>query len=359
MSDQINRPTQESEVAVELENQPDKIDSNKIDIGIIGGAGYTAGELIRLLSAHPNVDSLFVQSQSHAGQHLSKAHPDLIGELSGSFVQKLPDTCRIVFLCSGHGKTKEVFDQGWIPTQAKVIDLSADARWELTQGKHSERHHCCGKEFVYGLAELQANMIRNAHFVANPGCFATAIQLALLPLAKQGKLHDEVHVSAITGSTGAGAHPSSTTHFSWRSNNASIYKAFTHQHLGEIRASVSSLQPKVPNIHFIPMRGAFTRGILAACYQKIDASEQEIKEWFMAYYSDAPFVHLSEEPISVKQVVNTNKALIHLEKVENQVLVTVAIDNLLKGASGQAVQNMNIMMGWDERMGLLLKPSVF
>ena len=348
----MNTPTKETTDLLEL-------DSAAIDVGIIGGAGYTAGELIRLLSTHPKVDSLFVQSQSHAGQHLCKAHPDLIGELSGKFVQKLPDTCRVVFLCLGHGKTKEVFDLGWIPTRAKVIDLSADARWELTHEKYSERHLCCGKKFVYGLAELQPSIIRKAHFVANPGCFATAIQLALLPLANQGKLHEEVHVSAITGSTGAGAHLSSTTHFSWRSNNASIYKAFTHQHLGEIRASISSLQSKVPNINFIPMRGAFTRGILAACYQKIDVPEQEIKEWFHAYYSEAPFIHLSEESISVKQVINTNKALIHLERVENQVLVTVAIDNLLKGASGQAVQNMNIMMGWDQQMGLTLKASVF
>lgn len=336
-----------------------ELDFTAIHVGIIGGAGYTAGELIRLLSTHPKIEKLFVQSQSHAGKPFSEAHPDLIGDLTGRFVQNIPESCDLVFLCSGHGKTKEVFDQAWIPTQAKVIDLSADARWEFAQQKLSKRHLCCGKEFVYGLAELQPNTIQEANFVANPGCFATAIQLALLPLAKQDKLHDQVHVSAITGSTGAGVHSSSTTHFSWRSNNASVYKAFTHQHLGEIRASIFSLQSKVPNIHFIPMRGAFTRGILAACYQKIDESEQEIKEWFISYYSEAPFVHLSENPISVKQVVNTNKALIHLEKIGDQILITVAIDNLLKGASGQAVQNMNMMMGWDERMGLLLKPSVF
>jgi N-acetyl-gamma-glutamyl-phosphate reductase len=326
-----------------------------ITVGIIGGAGYTAGELIRLLLHHPGVANLEVQSNSHEGEPLYKAHPDLLGETEAKFVDGLSSNCALVFLCSGHGKSRDIFASGLIPTDAKVIDLSSDARWEYG----SNRHMCCDKEFIYGLPELEKESIASASHVANPGCFATAIQLGLLPLASKQMLQSEVHVSAITGSTGAGAHPGATTHFSWRSNNASVYKAFTHQHLGEIKASIAHLQPEIPLIHFLPMRGAFTRGILATMYGSFGVSIEEARECFQEFYSQAPFVHISEEPVNVKSVVNTNKAYIHLEEHETKVLVTVVIDNLLKGASGQAVQNMNIMMGWDQTLGLKLKATAF
>jgi N-acetyl-gamma-glutamyl-phosphate reductase len=320
-----------------------------IKIGIIGGAGYTAGELLRLLVNHPRAVIASVVSRSHAGEFLYKAHPDLTGEIKLKFDQELNPDIDIVFLCSGHGKSKGIVESGLIPESAKVIDLSSDFR--LKNNPHN---------FIYGLPELNRKEIKNARHIANPGCFATCIQLSLLPLAHSGILNQDVHVTAITGSTGAGQNPTSTTHFSWRSNNASIYKAFTHQHLGEVTQSLNQLQSNFSkDIHFIPMRGAFTRGILAASYLPIEHSLEEIQELYEKYYEDHPFVHISEQPVDVKQVVGTNKALLHLQKENGHILVTGVMDNLMKGASGQAVQNMNLLFGLDETVGLKLKSTAF
>ncbi|MEQ9309403.1 MAG: N-acetyl-gamma-glutamyl-phosphate reductase [Balneolaceae bacterium] len=320
-----------------------------IKVGIIGGAGYTAGELLRILLHHPEVEIRSVMSGSHAGEMVSKAHPDLEGDIKLAFSEELDQTIDVVFLCTGHGKSKQVLKEVEIPSQAKIIDLSADFR--LSDSSN---------DFVYGLPELNRNEIKKAQKIANPGCFATCIQLSLLPLASAGLLNEDVHVSAITGSTGAGQNPTSTTHFSWRSNNASVYKVFTHQHLHEIKQSLSQLQKGFgKDILFVPMRGAFTRGILAACYLKSEAKEVEVKELYKSFYSSHPFVHLSENEPDVKQIVNTNKAILHIKKEGNQILIIGVIDNLIKGASGQAVQNMNLMFGLEESTGLNLKPSAF
>ncbi|MEO1020904.1 MAG: N-acetyl-gamma-glutamyl-phosphate reductase [Bacteroidota bacterium] len=319
-----------------------------INAGIYGAAGYTAGELIRILHFHPEVNALQLISESHAGQPVYTAHPDLEGTLEAHFVSSLTDDVDVVFLCSGHGKSKELIERGTIPEDVHVIDLSHDYR---LQGAH---------DFIYGLPELNKLGIKEAKHVANPGCFATAIQLCLLPLAQTKALKHDVHISAITGSSGAGQRPTDTTHFSWRSNNASIYKAFTHQHLGEIHQSIAQLHPTFEQaIHFIPIRGAFTRGILAACYTTTSLSLEALTEQYEAYYFNHPFIHLSGSNPDVKRVVNTNKAYIHLEKHHNQVLITGVIDNLIKGASGQAIQNMNLMFGFDEETGLTLKASAF
>ncbi len=320
-----------------------------IKVGIIGGAGYTAGELIRILIHHPEVKLMSVVSISHSGQKINEAHPDLIGEIDLVFEEQLNHELDVVFLCSGHGKSKGIVESGVIPEMTKIIDLSSDFRIK------SE-----GNEFVYGLPELNRDLIKQAEKIANPGCFATCIQLCLLPLASANLLDNDVHVSAITGSTGAGQNPTSTTHFSWRSNNASVYKAFTHQHLGEISQNVTQLQGDFDHsINFIPFRGAFTRGILAACYLKTELSLEESSELFEDYYSGHPFVHVSEKTVDVKQVVNSNKSIIHLQKEGDQLLITGVIDNLIKGASGQAVQNMNLMFGLEETTGLKLKGSAF
>lgn len=319
-----------------------------IKVGIIGGAGYTAGELLRLLVHHPNTELVSVVSGSHAGEAISKAHPDLEGETELIFSEVLSENVEVVFLCSGHGKSKGIIEQGMIPSSSKIIDLSSDFR---LNGDH---------DFVYGLPELNREAITSAKHLANPGCFATCIQLSVLPLASKGLISQPVHVSAITGSTGAGQNPTSTTHFSWRSNNASVYKAFTHQHLGEIKQSLKQLQSGFDQeVHFIPMRGAFTRGILAACYTETDASEEELKAVYKDYYSNHPFVQVSDSEPDVKRVVNTNKAVIHVRKEGSQALIIGVIDNLLKGASGQAIQNMNLMFGLDETTGLQLKSSAF
>ncbi|GAB5410171.1 MAG: N-acetyl-gamma-glutamyl-phosphate reductase [Balneolaceae bacterium] len=265
------------------------------------------------------------------------------------FSEKLSPEVDVVFLCSGHGKSKQVLEDVEIRPEAKIIDLSADFRLKDSSN-----------DFVYGLPELNRGTIKKAKNIANPGCFATCIQLSLLPLASAELLNEDVHVTAITGSTGAGQNPTSTTHFSWRSNNASVYKAFTHQHLGEITQSLSQLQQSFgKDIHFIPMRGAFTRGILAACYLKSEASENQVQELYKDFYSTHPFVHISENEPDVKRVVNTNKALLHIKKEGDQLLIIGVIDNLVKGASGQAVQNMNLMSGLEESTGLHLKPSAF
>ncbi|XWN36527.1 MAG: N-acetyl-gamma-glutamyl-phosphate reductase [Balneola sp.] len=320
-----------------------------IKVGIIGGAGYTAGELIRILINHPRTELTSVVSKSHSGQKIHEAHPDLIGEIGLVFEEQLNHELDVVFLCSGHGKSKGIIESGVIPEKTKIIDLSSDFRLK------SE-----GNEFVYGLPELNRDLIKEAKRVANPGCFATCIQLCLLPLASANLLNNDVHVSAITGSTGAGQSPTSTTHFSWRNNNASVYKAFTHQHLGEITQNVTHLQnDSVGAINFIPFRGAFTRGILAACYLKTELSLEEAVVLFKDNYNSHSFVHISEKAVDVKQVVNSNKGVLHLQKEGDQLLITGAIDNLLKGASGQAVQNMNLMFGLEETTGLKLKGSAF
>lgn len=320
-----------------------------IKAGIIGGAGYTAGELIRILLYHPEAEIKCVVSKSHAGENLFKAHPDLEGETDLRFETKLTTDVDVVFLCSGHGKSKAVVESGLISKGTKIIDLSSDYR--LKDEKNS---------FVYGLPELNRDEIKTAEKVANPGCFATCIQLSLLPLAQAGLIKNDVHVTAITGSTGAGQNPSETTHFSWRSNNASVYKPFTHQHLGEITQSLQKLQPDfTQKINFIPMRGAFTRGILAACYLETGISEEEVQTIFESYYQQHPFVQITTRSPDVKRVINTNKTILHIQKTGDQVLVTGVIDNLVKGASGQAVQNMNLMFGINETTGLILKPTAF
>lgn len=323
-----------------------------IKAGIIGGSGYTGGELIRLLLNHPAVEIDFVYSTTKAGQPLSAAHPDLLGSTNLSFTEKVNLSVDVVFLCLGHGNSTQFLKEHSFSDGTLLIDLSNDFRLQDDATFN-------GKEFVYGLPELNEDDIENASAIANPGCFATAIQLALLPLAKAGLLQNEVHINAVTGSTGAGIKPSATTHFSWRNNNISWYKPFTHQHLGEIGESLNSFGNEVGKLHFLPNRGNFTRGILATAYTHFEGSLQEAKTLFDNFYKHALFTHISEEPLHLKQVVNTNNCHIHLHKHKDVLLVTSAIDNLLKGASGQAVQNMNLMFGFEEGLGLNLKASVF
>lgn len=320
---------------------------NKIKIGIAGGAGYTGGELIRILLNHPNADIVFVHSKSNAGNLLSDVHADLLGDTELKFSSSLSDEIDVLFLCLGHGESVKFLAENKIASQIKIIDLSQDFRLK-------------SKDFVYGLPELQREKIKSAKNIANPGCFATAIQLALLPLADKKLLNDEVHVSAVTGSTGAGQSLSASSHFSWRNNNISIYKAFTHQHLGEINQSLKQLHNNFSSdINFIPYRGNFTRGILASVYVNSKLSLDEAKKLYTDYYKPHPFVTVSEKTPDVKQVVNTNKCILYIEKYGNKLHVQSVIDNLTKGASGQAVQNMNLIFGLDETSGLKLKPSAF
>lgn len=321
-----------------------------IKAGIIGGAGYTAGELIRILLYHPQVEITFVHSNSHQGHLISDVHTNLVGETYQAFEGAVDVSgLDVLFLCMGHGKSRELLEMMELPADLKVIDLSRDYRLKEERG-----------DFVYGLPELNKSVIRQSHFIANPGCFATAIQLALLPLAKAGLLQNEIHVNAITGSTGAGQKPVPTTHFSWRNNNLSIYKAFNHQHLDEIRQSVTQLQKDFDkSINFLPHRGDFPRGIFASIYTKTDKSEKELKALYKDFYQDAPFTILANKNPNLKQVVNTNKCLLFVGKHEDKVLIISMIDNLLKGASGQAVQNMNLMFGLEETMGLWLKGVAF
>jgi N-acetyl-gamma-glutamyl-phosphate reductase len=322
----------------------------KIKVGIIGGAGYTAGELLRILINHPNVDILFVNSSSNAGNRVADVHNGLIGETNLTFTSELPlNKVDALFLCSAHGDSKKFLDANEVPASVKIIDLSTDYRAK------SPNHN-----FVYGLPELNRDEIRTAMRVANPGCFATAIQLALFPLAAAGLLTDEVHVNAITGSTGAGVKPSDTSHFSWRNNNISIYKAFDHQHLEEIGQSLRQLQAGFKkSVNFIPVRGNFARGIYATTYTTCALSLDEAKKLFSDFYMDAAFTFVVDKNPDMKQVVNTNKAIIYLEKHGNKLLIVSMIDNLLKGASGQSVQNMNLMFGLDEKTGLALKSIGF
>jgi N-acetyl-gamma-glutamyl-phosphate reductase len=322
----------------------------KIKIGVIGGAGYTAGELLRILICHPQVDIVFVNSSSNAGNPVTAVHSGLIGETNLIFTAELPlEKIDALFLCSAHGDSKKFIEANEIPKQVKIIDLSTDYRAK------SPDH-----DFVYGLPELNRDAIKKATHVANPGCFATAIQVALLPLASKGLLQDEIHVNAITGSTGAGVKPSSTSHFSWRNNNISIYKPFGHQHLQEIGQSINQLQPDFnKSLNFIPVRGNFTRGIYVTAYTRCSLSLDEANTLYQDYYKDAAFTFLTDKNPDLKQVVNTNKAIVYLEKHGDKLLVVSMIDNLLKGASGQAVQNMNLMFGLEEKAGLGLKAAGF
>lgn len=323
-----------------------------IKAGIIGGSGYTGGELIRILLNHPGVAIDFVYSTTRAGKGLSTAHPDLLSLTDIQFTGSVNLEVDVVFLCLGHGNSSKFLAEHQFSEKTIIIDLSNDFRLQADANYN-------GKHFVYGLPELNTSTIENAQYIANPGCFATAIQLALLPLAKSGKLSGNIHVNAVTGSTGAGVSPSDTSHFSWRNNNVSWYKPFTHQHLGEINESLGSFDNPVGELFFLPNRGNFTRGILATAYTDFKGTLEEAKELYIDYYSNAIFTHISKEPISLKQVVNTNNCHIHLHKHNNTLLVTSAIDNLLKGASGQAIQNMNLMLGIEENLGLNLKASVF
>ncbi len=322
----------------------------KIKAGVIGGAGYTAGELLRILVNHPNVEIVFVNSSSNAGNLISDVHGGLTGDTDLKFTSELPfDKVDVLFLCSAHGDSKKFVDGNEIPANLKIVDLSTDYR------KKSSEH-----DFVYGLPELNREEIVNATRIANPGCFATCIQLALLPLAAAGLLNDEVHVNAITGSTGAGVKPSDTSHFSWRNNNISMYKAFGHQHLMEIGQSIKQLQSNFKKeINFIPVRGNFARGIYASNYLNCDLTIDEAKELYKNFYKDCAFTFVVDKNPDMKQVVNTNKAIIYVEKHGSKLLIVSMIDNLLKGASGQAVQNMNLMFGLDEKAGLNLKSIGF
>lgn len=319
-----------------------------VKVGIIGGAGYTAGELIRLLVNHPKVEIAFVHSTSNAGNHICDVHDGLWGETDLHFSAEYDlNAVDVLFLCSAHGMSRKFWEENVMPQGLKVIDLAQDFRDE-------------SDGYVYGLPEVNKERVAKASRVANPGCFATAIQLALLPLAAAGELKNEVHITAITGSTGAGVKPSATTHFSWRSNNLSVYKAFEHQHLLEICRTLHGLQPTFDKeINFVPMRGDFARGILASVYTETALSIDEARALYENYYRDAAFTFVAGKNVDLKQVTNTNKALVWLEKHGNKLMIVSVVDNLLKGASGQAVQNMNIMCGFDEREGLCLKPVVF
>ena len=324
-----------------------------IKVGIIGGSGYTAGELIRILMFHPNATLDFVYSTTNAGKPLSIAHHDLMGDIEMNFTDQVNPNVNVVFLCLGHGKSKAFLEQNQFSKDTKIIDLGNDFR--LTKDAEFD-----GKQFIYGLPELNKTAIQSANYIANPGCFATAIQLALLPLAKNGLLNDDVHINATTGSTGAGVSPSETTHFSWRNNNMSHYKAFEHQHLGEINQSIQQLQAGYPNeLLFVPNRGDFARGIFATLYTTVSDSLEDIVSKYEAFYADQPFVTVTTTNINMKQVVQTNKCIISLMKKGNRLLITSVIDNLTKGASGQAIQNMNLLFGLDETTGLHLKPCGF
>ena len=324
-----------------------------LQVGIIGGAGYTAGELIRLLVHHSKVEINFVYSTSKAGNKVSTVHQDLVGTTNLNFTNTVNSDVDALFLCLGHGNSKAFLEQYTFSKHTKIIDLGNDFRLE-------DDKIFKNKTFVYGLPELQKEAIKKANYIANPGCFATAIQLALLPLAHDNLLHEDVHVNAVTGATGAGTSLSKTTHFTWRDNNFSYYKPFTHQHLREINQSVKQLQNDFESdINFMPNRGNFSRGIFATAYTNFEGSLDEAKSIYNEFYKDAVFTFVSDDELHLKQVVNSNKCLIHLHKHNNKLLITSIIDNLLKGASGQAIQNMNLMFGFDESEGLKLKANFF
>ena len=321
-----------------------------IKVGIIGGAGYTAGELLRLLLLHPEVEIKFVHSTSNAGNYITDVHGGLLGETDLVFTNEMPfEEIDLLFFCTAHGDTRKFLDSHAMPDELKIIDLSMDYR--IKSNDH---------DFIYGLPELNRRNTCKSRYVANPGCFATCIELGLLPLAKEHLLKGDVSVNAITGSTGAGVKPSATTHYSWRDNNINIYKPFEHQHVPEIMQSIKQLQPDFDgSIDFIPYRGCFPRGIFATLVVKCDLDIETLYKLYETYYERDSFTHIVERPIDLKQVVNTNKCLIHLEKHGDKLLITSVIDNLLKGASGTAVHNMNLLFGLAETVGLQLKPSAF
>ena len=325
---------------------------SKIRVAIAGGTGYTGGELFRILLNHPNVEIVAATTTSSEGTPVASVHRDLIGETDLCFGTELNDP-DVIFLCLGHGISRQFVDTHDIKPSCRIIDLGNDFRLD---GDYA------GRNFVYGLCESAREEVRKAHDVANPGCFATAIQLATLPLAAAGLIHDEIHVTAITGSTGAGKKPGETTHFSYRSDNISIYKLFTHQHLAEIKQNLVKVSGKQePVVNFVPLRGDFTRGIFASVYTKAveGMSQEDYRKLYEDYYAASPFVFHSNEGISMKEVVNTNKGLVHVELHDGYVHIASCIDNLVKGAAGQAVQNMNLMFGLPEDTGLRLKPSAF
>ncbi len=320
-----------------------------INVGIVGGAGYTGGELLRILVNHPEVTIKFVHSNSNAGNPIYKVHQDLIGYTDLVFTDQLDTDIDALVMCLGHGDAKKFLDANPAFYDVKVVDLSTDFR-----------HKREGNDFVYGLPEMNKEAIKGAQHIANPGCFATCIQLGILPLAANALLNDEVHVTAITGSTGAGQRPTATSHFSWRNNNMSVYKAFEHQHLTEINQSLVQLQADFDKeVNFVPFRGDFARGIIASIYVNTDKSVEEVTELYKVYYQDAPFTHVIAENPNVKQVVNTNNCLVYIQKYGNKIHIMSIIDNLTKGASGQAVQNLNLIFGLEETTGLRLKPSAF
>lgn len=334
----------------------------RIRAGIAGGAGYTGGELLRILVHHPNVDICFVHSNSNAGNFVYDVHTDLLGDTDLKFTGALSQDIDVLFLCVGHGDAKKFLEANPVADEIKIIDLSQDFRLADSQKfPLADSQKLKAKSFVYGLPELNKEEIRSAQNIANPGCFATCIQLALLPLAKAGLLTNEVHIAATTGSTGAGQSLSATSHFSWRNNNLSVYKAFGHQHLKEITQSLNQLGSPLSKeaLNFIPYRGDFTRGIMASLYTECPLSQEEAEQLFTGYYAEHPFTHVSKKNIDLKQVVNTNKCLLYIEKHDNKLLILSIIDNLLKGASGQAVQNMNLLFGLDEKAGLGLKATGF
>ena len=331
-----------------------------IKASIAGATGYTAGELIRILLNHPQVEIESLISTTSVGQSVCEVHRDLIGETDMKFTDK-PVNPDVVFLCLGHGLSREFLDNHQLPEHCKIVDLGNDFRLDPEYK---------GKNFIYGLTDTFKKEILQANYIANPGCFATAIQTAVTPLAKAGILDSEIHITALTGSTGAGKKPGETTHFSYRDNNLSIYKLFTHQHLGEIKRTLSTLMQKdAPQINFVPMRGDFTRGIFASVYTKWNGyigPDGEFKNTledavalYNEYYKESPFVFVSDKGVSLKEVVNTNKILLHIELHQGYIHISSVIDNLVKGASGQAVENMNLIFGLDQTMGLKLKPSAF
>lgn len=347
MSNNINNnPTHN----VTCNNPPLGGSKGGLRVGILGAAGYTGGELIRLLINHPAAEIVFANSESNAGNAVADVHEGVYGDTDMKFTAEMPfNDVDVVFFCFGHGKSEAFLKEHDIPAGVKIIDLAQDFRLAAP-----------GNDYIYGLPEINRDRIATAQHVANPGCFATCIQLGLLPAAKMGLLKGDIAVNAITGSTGAGQKPTATTHFSWRTGNMSIYKAFTHQHVPEIRQSLTQVQGVLDaEIDFIPYRGDFARGIFATCVVKTEAPAEDIVAAYKEFYKDSAFTHYSDRPIDLKQVVNTNKALVHCDKYGNKLLVTSCIDNLLKGAVGQAVQNMNIMFGIDENTGLNLKASAF
>ncbi len=319
-----------------------------IKVGIIGGAGYTAGELLRILVNHPEVEIKYIHSTSNAGNPVTSVHGGLIGEIDMNFSEEFEfETIDALFLCSAHGQSRAFLSENEVPQRVKIIDLAQDFRDE-------------SEGFVYGLPEINRERIKGANKVANPGCFATAIQLAVLPLVAKGLVSDELHITALTGSTGAGVKPAATTHFSWRSNNISVYKSFEHQHLLEIGRTFKSLQPSFDvDVNFVPMRGDFSRGIFVSMYTNLDITQEEAETLYKEFYADAAFTHVADKYPDMKQVVNSNKGVVYAQVQGRKLHVISAIDNLLKGASGQAVQNMNLMFGLDEMCGVRLKSIGF